>query len=105
MKIAIQMDPISGVNVNADTTFDLALEAFGRGHEIWVYEPRMLAMRDGRISARAASSSSRLLVSRGSAANFSAAATSWVATFDQRSASLMSPRRVACLACCKAASA
>lgn len=54
MKIAIQMDPIAAVNVNADTTFDLALEAHGRGHEIWVYEPRHLSMLDGRVSARAA---------------------------------------------------
>lgn len=53
MKIAIQMDPIGAVNVNADTSFDLALEAHGRGHEIWVYQPQFLAMRDGRISARA----------------------------------------------------
>lgn len=53
MKIAIQMDPIEAVNVNADTTFDLALEAHGRGFEIWVYPPAMLAMRDGRVSARA----------------------------------------------------
>lgn len=54
MKIAIQMDPISAVNVTTDTSFDLALEAFGRGHQIWIYQPQMLAMRDGRISARAA---------------------------------------------------
>lgn len=53
MKIAIQMDPIGAVNVNADTSFDLALEAHGRGHEIWIYGPQSLAMRDGRISARA----------------------------------------------------
>jgi len=53
MKIAIQMDPIEAVNVNADTTFDLALEAHGRGFEIWVYPPALLAMRDGRVSARA----------------------------------------------------
>ncbi len=53
MKIAIQMDPIEAVNVNADTTFDLALEAHRRGFEIWVYPPAMLAMRDGRVSARA----------------------------------------------------
>ncbi len=52
MKIAIQMDPIERVNVNADTTFDLALEAYGRGHEIFVYEPSQLAMRDGKVSAR-----------------------------------------------------
>lgn len=54
MKIAIQMDPIGAVDVNADTTFDLALEAHARGFEIWVYQPQALAMRDGRVSARAA---------------------------------------------------
>jgi glutathione synthase len=53
MKIAIQMDPIEGVNVNADTTFDLALEAHGRGHEIWIYQPQSLALKDGRVSAGA----------------------------------------------------
>ena len=37
LKIAIQMDPITDVQVNADTTFDMALEAFGRGHEIYVF--------------------------------------------------------------------
>jgi glutathione synthase len=53
MKIAIQMDPVERVNVHADTTFDLALEAHGRGHEIWIYEPPSLALRDGRVSAGA----------------------------------------------------
>jgi glutathione synthase len=53
MKIAIQMDPIEGVNVQADTSFDLALEAHGRGHEIWIYQPQQLSLRDGRVSAAA----------------------------------------------------
>jgi glutathione synthase len=53
MKIAIQMDPIERVNVNTDTSFDLALEAQARGHEIFVYQPAALAMRDGKVSARA----------------------------------------------------
>lgn len=53
LKIAIQMDPIEAVNVDADTTFDLALEAFGRGHEIWVYPPQALALLEGRVSATA----------------------------------------------------
>jgi len=53
LTIAIQMDPIEAVNVHADTTFDLALEAFSRGHEIWVYGPERLAMRDNRVSAAA----------------------------------------------------
>jgi glutathione synthase len=53
MKIAIQMDPIEAVNVNADTSFDLALEAHGRGHEIWIYQPQSLALYGGVVTARA----------------------------------------------------
>lgn len=53
LKIAFQMDPITGVNVNADSTFDIALEAFSRGHDIWVYEPKDMAMEDGKVRARA----------------------------------------------------
>lgn len=53
LKIAFQMDPITGVNVNADSTFDIALEAYFRGHEIWVYEPKDMAMEDGKVRARA----------------------------------------------------
>jgi glutathione synthase len=53
LDIAIQMDPIEGVDVHADTTFDLALEAHARGHRIWVYQPQGLALRDGRVAARA----------------------------------------------------
>lgn len=54
LKIAIQMDPIETVDVDADTTFDLALEAHARGHEIWIYQPRTLSLLDGKLSARAA---------------------------------------------------
>ncbi len=53
MKIAIQMDPIEAVSVNADTSFDMALEAFGRGHEIWIYQPQMLQLDGGAVRARA----------------------------------------------------
>lgn len=53
LKIAIQMDPIEAVDVNADTSFDLALEAFGRGHQIWVYQPQMLQLDSGVVKARA----------------------------------------------------
>ena len=53
LKIAIQMDPIEAVNVNADTSFDMALEAFGRGHEIWIYQPQMLQLDSGAVKARA----------------------------------------------------
>lgn len=53
LKIAFQMDPITGVDVNADSTFDIALEAYGRGHEIWVYGPADLALEDGKVRAKA----------------------------------------------------
>lgn len=53
MKIAIQMDPIESVSVDADTSFDMALEAHSRGHEIWVYGPSTLQLYAGIVSARA----------------------------------------------------
>jgi glutathione synthase len=53
LKIAIQMDPIEAVKVDADTTFDLALEAHKRGHELWIYRPDKLQLREGRVVARA----------------------------------------------------
>ena len=52
LKIAIQMDPIEAVDVNADTTFDMALEAHARGHQIFVYGPDALSLLDGRVTAR-----------------------------------------------------
>ncbi|MHA7871334.1 MAG: glutathione synthase [Hyphococcus sp.] len=53
LKIAIQMDPIETVDVNADTTFDMAFEAHSRGHEIWVYPPSMLQLNSSAVRARA----------------------------------------------------
>lgn len=53
LKIAIQMDPIEAVDVNADTSFDMALEAYGRGHEIWVYHPTALQLNGGEVITRA----------------------------------------------------
>lgn len=53
LKIAIQMDPIENVDVNADTTFDMALEAFGRGHEVWIYHPAALQLNSADVVARA----------------------------------------------------
>ncbi|MFC0634729.1 glutathione synthase [Brevundimonas balnearis] len=53
LKIAVQMDPIEAVNVESDTTFMLMLEAQARGHPLWVYDFRTLALEDGRLSCRA----------------------------------------------------
>lgn len=53
LKVAIQMDPIEGVNTQSDTTFLMALNAQERGHRLWVYQPERLALEDGRVTARA----------------------------------------------------
>ncbi|WP_418595109.1 glutathione synthase [Ponticoccus sp. (in: a-proteobacteria)] len=52
MKIAFQMDPIAGVDINADSTFRLAEEAQARGHQLFYYGPDQLAYEEGRITAR-----------------------------------------------------
>ena len=52
LKIAFQMDPISGVNIDADSSFRLAEEAQARGHSLFYYSPEHLAFEDGRITAR-----------------------------------------------------
>ncbi len=51
LQIAIQMDPIEAVDIDADTSFDLALEAFGRGHTIYVFQPQALRFCEGRVEA------------------------------------------------------
>ena len=40
LTVALQMDPIEGVNIDADSTFALALEAQARGHRLYHYLPR-----------------------------------------------------------------
>jgi glutathione synthase len=52
LKVAIQMDPIEGININTDTTFLMMETAQDRGHSLWVYQPERLAMEDGRVFAR-----------------------------------------------------
>ena len=52
MKIAFQMDPISTVNINADSSFRLAEEAQRRGHRIFYYSADMLAFQEGTLTAR-----------------------------------------------------
>jgi glutathione synthase len=53
LAVAIQMDPIESINIDADSTFMLALEAQARGHALFHYLPSDLAFRDGRLYARA----------------------------------------------------
>ena len=53
LKVAIQMDPIEAVNIEADTTFLQAITAQERGHSLWVYDVATLALEDGRLYCRA----------------------------------------------------
>jgi glutathione synthase len=53
LAVAIQMDPIETINIDADSTFVLALEAQARGHALWHYLPRDMSLKGGRVSARA----------------------------------------------------
>ena len=52
MKIAFQMDPITEVDIAADSSFRLAEEAQLRGYELFYYGPDQLAYEEGRITAR-----------------------------------------------------
>ena len=53
LAVAIQMDHVSGINIDADSTFMLAMEAQARGHALFHYEPADLVFRDGRLYAKA----------------------------------------------------
>jgi glutathione synthase len=51
LRVAVQMDPIAGINIDADSTFALMLEAQARGHRLWHYHVRDLAFVGGRLLA------------------------------------------------------
>jgi glutathione synthase len=52
LKVAIQMDPVEGINIEADTTFMMMMEAQVRGHGLWHFRPDKLSLEDGRVLAR-----------------------------------------------------
>ena len=53
LAVAIQMDPIESVDIDADSSFVLALEAQKRGHGLYHYLPQNLSFREGRVIAKA----------------------------------------------------
>jgi glutathione synthase len=53
LAVAIQMDPVEKIDIDADSTFVLMLEAQARGHSLHYYLPNALSFRDGTLSARA----------------------------------------------------
>lgn len=52
LKVALQMDPIGAVNIDADSTFRIAYEAQSRGHSLFYYTPDHLAFVEGKVMAR-----------------------------------------------------
>ncbi len=47
LRVAVQMDPLDTVKIDADSTFALMLAAQKRGHALWHYEVRNMTMREG----------------------------------------------------------
>ena len=52
LQVAIQMDPVEGINIDTDTTFFLMLEAQTRGHALFVYTPDKISLEEGVVRAR-----------------------------------------------------
>ena len=51
LKVAMQMDPIEAVDINADSSFRILEEAQTRGHQLFYYTPDQLAWDQGRVTA------------------------------------------------------
>ena len=51
LSVAIQMDPIEAINIDADSTFRIALEAQARGHELFYYHVGDLVWDSGKVMA------------------------------------------------------
>jgi glutathione synthase len=52
LRVAVQMDPIETINITGDSTFALMLEGEARGHEMVVYGPEALSLKDNHLTAR-----------------------------------------------------
>ena len=54
MKIAFLADPISSFKIYKDSTFAMMREAARRGHEIYAFQQRDMALEDGVVTAEVA---------------------------------------------------
>ena len=53
LTVAVQMDPLAGINIAGDSTFALMLSAQARGHRLFHYGAEDLNYEAGRVWARA----------------------------------------------------
>ncbi|MCA3555939.1 glutathione synthase [Aestuariivirga sp.] len=51
LKVAVQMDPVQSINIAGDSTFAMMLEAQRRGHRLFYYQTRTLALGGGSLFA------------------------------------------------------
>jgi glutathione synthase len=52
LTFAFVMDPVESIDIDADTTFVLMLEAQARGHRVLYVDPADLVVSEGRVEAR-----------------------------------------------------
>jgi glutathione synthase len=53
LRVAVQMDPMEGINIAGDSTFAIMIGAQARGHSLFHYLPQDLSYVDGRVYAGA----------------------------------------------------
>src|SRR3954464_4242522 len=53
LKVAVQMDPLEGINIEGDSTFAIMLGAQRRGHALYYYRAEDLTYGEGRLGAMA----------------------------------------------------
>jgi glutathione synthase len=53
LTVAVQMDPLEGINIAGDSSFALMLSAQARGHRLYHYLVDELSYREGRVLATA----------------------------------------------------
>ncbi len=51
LQVAVQMDPIQSINIKGDSTFAMMLEAQRRGHSLFYYQTKTLALAGGTLFA------------------------------------------------------
>src|SRR5688500_15361471 len=52
LRVAVQMDPMEGINIAGDSTFAIMLGAQKRGHRLFHYIAPHLSYREGRVAAQ-----------------------------------------------------
>ncbi len=49
LRVAVQMDPLEGINIEGDSTFAIMLGAQKRGHALFYYQAGDLTFEEGRL--------------------------------------------------------